>query len=91
MDNRSLHIDQVPVDSSSLASIGYSFDHMILEARFRRGVIYRFFMVPAQLYADLLKAPSKGIFFNNAVRGRFPYVLIANEASGRSINYDQRD
>lgn len=70
-------IARTRVDSMSLASLGYSRDHHILEVEFRNGGIYRFFMVPIEVYDELLAAPSKGAHFNRAIRNRFPCTRLA--------------
>ena len=40
----------------------------MLPLEFRNGAIYRYFEVPAALYAALLAADSKGTFFNRQIR-----------------------
>jgi len=67
-------ISRASIDSSSLASIGYSPEQHILEAEFRRGDVYRFFMVPREVYDQLLSAESKGRYFNSFIKGRFPFA-----------------
>jgi hypothetical protein len=67
-------IARTPVDSTSLASIGYSSDEHILEAEFRRGAIYRFFMVPGLVFDDLMRAESKGTYFNLFIKNRYPFI-----------------
>jgi hypothetical protein len=67
-------VARVPVASSSVASIGYS--PGTLEEQFRSGAVYRFFEVPRTIYDAFLAAPSKGMFFNESVRGRFGYARV---------------
>lgn len=66
-----------PVDSSSLASVGYDRGSRTLEVEFRKGGVYRYFEVPASLHESLLRAPFKGRFFAAELRGRFPYARVA--------------
>jgi hypothetical protein len=61
-----------------LVSIGYSRDHHILEVEFRSGGVYRFFMVPEEIYDELLAATSKGAHFNRFIRDRFPCTRLAS-------------
>jgi hypothetical protein len=61
---------RVPVESSSIDSIGY--EKKVLEVRFRNGGLYQYFDVPEQLLALLMQADSKGRFFNQHIRGAYP-------------------
>jgi hypothetical protein len=69
-------IDRVPVDSSTLSSIGYAEPDAVLEARFRSGDVYRFFLVPAAVWNDLKSAESKGGYFNRHIRDRYPHEIV---------------
>jgi hypothetical protein len=69
-------IDRFPIDSSAIASIGYSPEHLELEAEFRRGHVYRFFAVPPEAYARLMEADSKGAHFNREIRSRYVYERL---------------
>ena len=48
----------------------------------RAGEINFYFGVPAAVFEALLDAPSKGRYFNGAIRGRYPYrqILGSNPA-----------
>ena len=73
------------VQSTTLAAIGYDSDRGILQLEFRSRALYRYFGVPGPVYAALWAAPSKGRYFNLAIRGRFPHLLIpGTESSWRS-------
>jgi hypothetical protein len=65
------------VESTTLATVGHDDAHELLQLEFRSGVIYRYDSVPAAVHEALLRAPSKGSYFNRAIRGRFPYGLVA--------------
>jgi KTSC domain-containing protein len=69
-------IVRMPVQSSLIASIGYS-AHAILELEFRSGALYRYFAVPPSIVEKLLAADSKGAYFNRKIRTRFPYQRLA--------------
>jgi hypothetical protein len=66
----------IPVQSSLLASIGYS-ANATLELQFRSGSLYRYFAVPQAVYVGLIAAESKGAYFNRNIRNRFPYKRLA--------------
>ena len=70
------------VESTTLAALAYDDAHEILQLEFRSRAIYRYFGVPAPVYEGLLAAPSKGKYFNQAIRGNFPYSRASNTRAG---------
>lgn len=70
-------MDRVPVESSTLASVGYDATNLMLELEFRSGEVYQYSAVPHRFYRELLDAESKGSFFNRHIRPRFPHVHLA--------------
>jgi len=66
-----------PVESSTLAAIGYDNDCEQLRLEFRNDAAYQYFSVPVAVYQGLLQAPSKGGFFNRVIRGRFYYCRVS--------------
>lgn len=77
MSNHNQASPRQPVESSSLASIGYDLSTRTLEVEFRKGGIYRYFGVPATVRQSLMEAASKGRFFLAEIRNRFPYTRSA--------------
>jgi len=67
---------RMPVESSVLASIGYTID-ATLEIEFRTGAIYRYVAVPEAVFHGLIAAESKGAYFNRHVRTHFHYQRLA--------------
>jgi hypothetical protein len=67
---------RIPVQSSLLASIGYSV-HASLDLEFRSGALYRYFTIPLTVFKELIAAESKGAYFNRNIRNRFPYKRLA--------------
>jgi hypothetical protein len=76
----------VAVESSTIALVGYDLTQGLLQLEFCSRAIYHYFGVPVGVigvHEALLEAPSKGSYFNRAIRGRFPYRrLIPAVASG---------
>src|SRR3954447_12832362 len=68
-----------PVDRSAVASIGYEGGAKMLEIAFASGEVYQYFNVPESVYGAFRKADSKGAFFQDRIRGRFPYARAASE------------
>jgi hypothetical protein len=64
------------VESTTLATVAYDETSQALQLEFCSRAVYLYFDVPAAVHQALLGAPSKGRYFNHAIRGRFPYRLI---------------
>lgn len=64
------------VESTSIATVAYDQARELLQLEFCSRAIYQYVGVPAAVHAALLSAPSKGRYFNQTIRGRFPYRLV---------------
>jgi hypothetical protein len=62
------------VESTTLAAVAYDADRELLQLEFRDRTVYQYFEVPVDVYKALLRAPSKGYYFNRAIRGQFAYA-----------------
>ena len=62
---------RLAVDSTTLAWVGYAPDQGVLELGFHTGSVYAYFEVPLHTYQELLRADSKGRYFNLNIRNRF--------------------
>ena len=67
---------RVELKSTAMNAATYQDQSASLELEFRTGAIYRYLAVPAQTYRELLRAESKGRYFNQHIRNRFPYAPI---------------
>ena len=65
--------DMTPVDSSNIESVGYDTSNRELHVRFLGNHTYVYSDVPAEVFEELLRAPSKGSYFNRAVKGVYVY------------------
>jgi hypothetical protein len=70
---------RVNLDSTTLAAAAYDDRRVTLELDFWDGTRYAYSGVTPTLYRDLLRATSKGSFFNRHIRGRFPYIKMDTE------------
>lgn len=61
------------VESTTLATVAYDEVRELLQLEFCSRAVYVYFAVPAAVHQALLDAPSKGRYFNLAIRGRFRY------------------
>jgi hypothetical protein len=66
------------VESTTLATVAYDDARELLRLEFRSQAIYQYLGVPALVHQALLNALSKGRFFNQAIRGRFPYQRVSD-------------
>lgn len=77
----------IAVESSTLAAVTYDRNRELLQLEFNSRALYQYFGVPAAVYEGLLCAPSKGSYFNRAIRGKFPYQRF----SGRLAETARKD
>jgi len=66
----------IPVESTTISTVAYDVAGERLQLEFCRGAIYEYLDVPDAVHQSLLRAPSKGAFFNQTIRGRFPYRRV---------------
>lgn len=64
------------VESATLARVAYDEARKLLQLEFSRRAVYLYFGVPPAVHRAFLDAPSKGRYFNQSIRGRFPYRPI---------------
>jgi hypothetical protein len=60
---------RVAVLSSALKSVGYRGG--VLEVEVASGDVYRYLDVPREVFMELMRAESKGAFFNERIRDSF--------------------
>jgi len=65
-------LQRTDVVSSNLQSVGYDERSFTLEVQFRNGSVYELKGVPRHLYDLLIGSPSKGQFFNEHIKDKFP-------------------
>ena len=70
------------VESSTLAALAYDDGREILQLEFRSGRKYQYFGVPATVCEGLLRASSKGRYFNEVIGGHFPFAPTARAQTG---------
>ncbi len=69
-------MDRQPVQSTNLRSVGYDATAMTLEIEFHSGGIYQYLSVPVAVYHGLMQAPSKGSYFHDLIRDRYPFRRV---------------
>jgi len=62
-------MNRYSVKSSNIRSIGYDPENEVLEVEFHYGnAVYQYFNVSESKYKALMKAMSKGIYFNTFIK-----------------------
>jgi hypothetical protein len=67
----------LPVESSTMTGVEYDDETRELDILFSSGKTYRYFDVPAEVYAMLLDAESKGQYFNEEIKGAYRYAEVS--------------
>lgn len=62
---------RVPIDSSSIRSVGYDSETQTMEIEFVSRGTYQYDSVPEFLYLSFMRSPSKGIYFNKHIGSRY--------------------
>jgi hypothetical protein len=70
------HIKREAIQSTAIASVGYSKRLHALEIEFRNGAIYRYLDVELSVYHDLMSARSKARFYDENVRGKYQRLHV---------------
>jgi len=70
-------MERIPVQSSSVTSVGYDPAQSELGTEFSNGRIYRYLHVPAAACRLLLQAPSIGKYVNRVIKPRFEASVSA--------------
>jgi len=65
-------MNRTPVCSSNIRSVGYDSASRTLEVEFHSGGIYQYSGVPEAIYQDFMRAASKGSYFHDHIKGRYP-------------------
>ena len=66
-------MEKQEVESSVIHAVGHT---RVLEIEFESGRVYQYFDVPQDIYDSMLQSDSKGRYFNQHIRGKFPYQEI---------------
>ena len=70
-------MDMIPVQSSTIASVGYNTRSKVLRIEFLTGAVYDYRDVPEDTYKSLLEAQSKTQYHKNFISMRFRYRQVS--------------
>ena len=62
--------------STVIADIKYNEETCALRIRFVSGIVYEYQKVPLDVYQEMRKAFSKGIFLNQYIKGNYDFKKI---------------
>jgi hypothetical protein len=62
----------IRVNSSAMTAIGYDSLSRRMKIRFTQGHIYDFCGVPQYIFDGLMRASSKGSYYNDHIKDRYP-------------------
>jgi hypothetical protein len=65
-------VEMIPVRSRAMRAVGYDPDTLQMRILFKQGHAYDFCGVPAHVYRGLMDAPSKGGYYNDHIKDRYP-------------------
>jgi hypothetical protein len=68
----------IAVESTALSTVGYDEARALLRIEFCNRAVYQYFGVPAAVHQALLGSASKGSYFNQRIRGRFPFSQVSD-------------
>jgi len=69
-------------NSSNVGSSRYSDLSCILAVTFKSGEVYQYLDVPAELYEEMLAAPSVGKFLNDRIKGKYQFKRVKKGNAG---------
>lgn len=64
-------MEMKPVNSSAIRAVGYDVATRGMRILFKQGHYYDFCGVPEQVYLGLMRASSKGTYYNDHIKDRY--------------------
>jgi hypothetical protein len=65
-------MDMIPVNSAAMVAVGYDPERRLMKITFAQGHTYDFCDVPRQVFDELMRAASKGTYYNQSIKDRYP-------------------
>jgi len=66
------NMKMIPVSSRAINAIGYSPETSMLKITFKQNKTYDYCSVPQSVFDNLLKSQSKGSYYNDNIRDKYP-------------------
>lgn len=74
------------IESSSLASIGYAPERQVFAVEFKSGLILHYSGIGPELATEFYCAESRGRFYSQRIRGKFPAVTMTGPCGACGVN-----
>jgi len=75
-------MEWVPVESGVIRAVAYEAEARHLYIEFPSGDVYRYLFIYPGQYREFMAAESKGRYFAQHIRDKFPFEKVAREAAG---------
>ena len=62
----------IVIKSNAIEAVGYDSQTLEMKIRFKHGSTYDFCGVPQHVYDELMKAASKGTYYNEHIKDQYP-------------------
>ena len=85
-DEHKVLISRIPhhrVESTAIASIGYSKRRHILEVEFVNGAVYRYLQITPSVYRELMIANSKARYYDVNIEGNYCSIRMPSRAAAK--------
>ncbi len=69
-------MERIAVRSQDIAIVGYDAQAKTLEITFRRGGVYEYSEVPAEVHRNLMEAASIGTYFGRKIKDKYRSAKI---------------
>jgi hypothetical protein len=74
-----MNVVMARVSSSNVDTWGYDKENHMLAIQFKGGGVYLYYGVPPEIAAAFQASPSKGIYFNGNIKGRYGFTKLQLE------------
>jgi len=69
-------MERIPIQSRSIAEVGYDPNSMVLEVQFNNGRRYHYLDLPEAIYIELMQSESKGNYLNVSIKPNYRCVPL---------------
>jgi len=69
-------MERTAVRSTEIAIVGYDASQRLLEVAFRTGSVYHYTDVPQEVYHEMIRADSIGLYFAERVKTAYSYTKL---------------
>lgn len=67
-------MEMFPCQSTLIRSYGYEQAKLVMDIQFNDGSVFRYFQVPVEVIVEFVRAPSKGKYFREKIKGAYDFI-----------------